>query len=129
MAMIQRQEIVDVATAFAGRALTAGEEEVLSSLCGGALDQWRGRLRDEVDEEDCRDLLVVASAWTALAAMTGAMEASQPTPVSFSAGDLSVTAARGEGGNACAESLRRQAELVMTPYVQDGAFAFLEVEG
>ena len=83
----------------------------------------------EVDEEDCRDLLVVASAWTALAAMTGALEASQPTPVSFSAGDLSVTAARGEGGNACAESLRRQAELVMTPYVQDGAFAFLEVEG
>ena len=35
--MIQRQEIVDVATAFAGRALTAGEAEVLSSLCGGAL--------------------------------------------------------------------------------------------
>ena len=66
-----------------GGPLTAGEAEVLSSLCGGALDQWRGRLRDEVDEEDCRDLLVVASAWTALAAMTGALEASQPTPVSL----------------------------------------------
>lgn len=129
MAMIQRQEIVDVATAFAGRVLTDGEGAALSILCGGALDWWRGLLREGVAEEDCRDLLVVASAWTALAAMTGALEGSQPGPVSFSAGDLSVTTGNTAGGNACAESLRRQAELVMAPYVRDGAFAFLEVRG
>lgn len=127
--MIERQEIVDVAAAFAGRTLTDGEGEVLSILCGGALDQWRSRLREGVTEEACRELLVVASAWTALAAMTGAREAGQPTPSSFTAGDLSVTAGGAVDGNACAESLRRQAELVMLPYIQDGAFAFLEVGG
>ena len=129
MVMIERQEIVDVATAFAGRELTDGEGATLSILCGGALDQWRGLLRENVTEEDCRELLVVASAWTALAAMTGAMEGSWPTPASFSAGDLSVTAGSAADGTVCAESLRRQAEVLMTPYIRDPSFAFLEVSG
>lgn len=127
--MIQRDEILTVATELAGRALTDGEGEVLSILCGGALDQWRSRLREGVGEEDCRELLVVASAWTALAAMTGAREGCQPGPSAFTAGDLSVTLGQRSAGNACGESLRRQAELVMAPYVEDGAFAFLEVRG
>ena len=96
--MISRQAVLEVALCFAGRELTDGEENVLSILCGGALEQWLGRLREDVTEEDCQDLLVVASAWTALAGMTGALEQSQ-------------------------------AERQMEPYVQDGCFAFLEVEG
>ena len=92
--MISRQAVLEVALCFAGRELTDGEENVLSILCGGALEQWLGRLREDVTEEDCQDLLVVASAWTALAGMTGALEQSQPTPLSFSAGDLTVRARR-----------------------------------
>lgn len=65
--MISRQAVLEVALCFAGRELTDGEENVLSILCGGALEQWLGRLREDVTEEDCQDLLVVASAWTALA--------------------------------------------------------------
>ena len=113
-----------MALCFAGRELTDGEENVLSILCGGALEQWLGRLREDVTEEDCQDLLVVASAWTALAGMTGALEQSQPTPLSFSAGDLTVRAREDRTGDACARSLQSQAERLMEPYVQDGCFAF-----
>lgn len=127
--MISQQAVLEVALCFAGRELTDGEENVLSILCGGALDQWLGRLREDVTEEDCQDLLVVASAWTALAGMTGALEQSQPTPLSFSAGDLTVRAREDRTGDACARSLQSQAEWLMEPYVQDGCFAFLEVEG
>ncbi|MFR2156796.1 MAG: hypothetical protein ACLS43_06575 [Evtepia gabavorous] len=100
------------------------EENVLSILCGGALEQWLGRLREDVTEEDCQDLLVVASAWTALAGMTGALEQSQPTPLSFSAGDLTVRAREDRTGDACARSLQSQAERLMEPYVQDGVLPF-----
>ena len=103
--MISRQAVLEVALCFAGRELTDGEENVLSILCGGALEQWLGRLREDVTEEDCQDLLVVASAWTALAGMTGALEQSQPTPLSFSAGDLTVRAREDRTGDACARSL------------------------
>ena len=127
--MISRQAVLEVALCFAGRELTDGEENDLSILCGGALEQWLGRLREDVTEEDCQDLLVVASAWTALAGMTGALEQSQPTPLSFSAGDLTVRAREDRTGDACARSLQSQAERLMEPYVQDGCFAFLEVEG
>lgn len=57
--MISRQAVLEVALCFAGRELTDGEENVLSILCGGALEQWLGRLREDVTEEDCQDLLVV----------------------------------------------------------------------
>lgn len=127
--MIQEQEIVEVALCFAGRQLAEGEAQVLSVLCAAALDSWRGRLREEVAEEDIRDLLVVASAWTALAAIGGALEQSSPTPLSFSAGDLTVHNQGSRDSDACAKSLRGQAEALMTPYVRDGAFAFWEVKG
>ncbi len=127
--MIQEQEIVEVALCFAGRQLTDGEAEVLSILCAAALTSWRQRLREDVLEENIRDLMVVASAWSALAGMTGAMEQSSPSPLSFSAGDLTVHAQQNQGGDACAKSLQSQAETLMAPYVQDGAFAFLEVQG
>ena len=72
--------------------------------------------------------MAVAAAWTALSAVAGALEQSQPVPVSFTAGDLRVD--RGSGGmDACARSLDRQAEALMAPFVRDEAFAFWEVEG
>lgn len=40
--MISRQAVLEVALCFAGRELTDGEENVLSILCGGALEQWLG---------------------------------------------------------------------------------------
>lgn len=53
--MISQQAVLEVALCFAGRELTDGEENVLSILCGGALAQWLGRLREDVTEEDCQE--------------------------------------------------------------------------
>ena len=126
--MAGREDVLDLALAFAGRALTEGEEGVLSLLCETAWDRWAGQLRDGVTVEDCGQVMAVAAAWTALSAMAGALEQSQPVPVSFTAGDLRVD--RGSGGmDACARSLGRQAEALMAPFVRDEAFAFWEVEG
>ncbi len=123
------QEIVDVARCFAGRELTEGEGKVLSLLCAAALDSWKARLRPEVTPEQVRDLLVVASAWSALAAMTGALEQSSPTPLAFTAGDLTVRTREDRAGDACARSLQRQAEELMAPYAEDGGFGVWEVSG
>ena len=101
--MAGREDVLDLALAFAGRALTEGEEGVLSLLCETAWDRWAGQLRDGVTVEDCGQVMAVAAAWTALSAMAGALEQSQPVPVSFTAGDLRVD--RGSGGmDACARA-------------------------
>lgn len=127
--MISQQAVLEVALCFAGRELTDGEENVLSILCGGALEQWLGRLREDVTEEDCQDLLVVASAWTALARNDRGFGAeSAHAAVLFRRGPDGA-AREDRTGDACARSLQSQAERLMEPYVQDGCFAFLEVEG
>lgn len=127
--MAGREDVLAVAKTFAGRSLTEGEEEVLSLLCGAAWDRWKGLLREEVTEADCGELLTVAAAWTALSAVGGALAQSQPLPLSFTAGDLRVDWGSGGSGDACSQSLGRQAAALMAPFVQDEAFAFWEVEG
>lgn len=126
--MAGREDVLAVARTFAGRSLTEGEEAVLSLLCGAAWDRWKGMLREDVHESDCGELMTVAAAWTALAAVGGALSQSQPRPQSFTAGDLRVDWGSG-GGDACSQSLGRQAAALMAPFVQDEAFAFWEVEG
>ena len=66
---VTTEEILAAARELAGRAMTDGEEKILSVLCAGELGAWRGRLREGVTEEDCGDALTVACAWGALAAM------------------------------------------------------------
>lgn len=71
---VTTEEILAVARELARRAMTDGEEKILSVLCAGELGAWRGRLREGVTEEDCGDALTVACAWGALAAMETAWE-------------------------------------------------------
>lgn len=128
--MIPTQEILTIALCFVGKSLTPQEEQVLSDLCQAAGEQWYALLRDGVEIEDCRGAFLTASAWTALAAMSAALEQSSPTPLSFSAGDLSVQTGRSQADpGACARSLQVQAQALMAPYTRDLAFAFLGVEG
>ena len=107
----------------------AREEGILAGLCEAAYGRWAGSLREGVAPEDCRGAFLAACAWTALAGMSGALEAAQPTPLSFSAGDLTVNTGRSERASACAGSLLAQAEVLMAPYTADGGFAFLGVRG
>ena len=93
---VTTEEILAAARELAGRAMTDGEEKILSVLCAGELGTWRGRLREGVTEEDCGDALTVACAWGALAAMETAWEHGSGRVVSFSAGDLSVRETEGQ---------------------------------
>lgn len=127
--MITTQEILETALCFAGRTLSEGEQGTLAGLCEAACRRWADRLREGIAPEDCRGAFLAACAWTALAGMSGALEAAQPTPLSFSAGDLTVSTGKSQDLSACAGSLLAQAERLMTPYTADGAFAFLGVEG
>ena len=125
---VTTEEILAAARELAGRAMTDGEEKILSVLCAGELGAWRGRLREGVTEEDCGDALTVACAWGALAAMETAWEQGSGRVVSFSAGDLSVRETEGQTAEESANALRRQAERLMAPYLADG-FAFRGVLG
>ena len=126
--MITSREILDVALCFVDRELNDKELEVLENLCAAAGENWAGQLREGLEPEDCRSAFTIASAWSALAGMLAAMEGTKPTPLSFTAGDLSVRTG-GEDGTATAKTLRSQAEALMAPYVEGSLFAFLEVRG
>ena len=126
--MITSREILDVALCFVDRELSEKELEILENLCRAAGENWAGQLRDELRPEDCRNAFTIASAWSALGLMLSAMEGTQPTPLSFTAGDLSVRTG-GEEGAATAKTLRAQADALMAPYLAHDLFAFLEVRG
>ena len=122
------EDIITAARCFSERVWSQREEEMMTVLCQAAQEKWMGRLREELEPEDCRGAFVTACAWSALGAMQDGLAAGESFPVaSFSAGDLTVR--RGSGPNAVSRSLEAQAEAIMGPYVQDGDFAFLEVMG
>ena len=122
------EDILAVARCFSDRDWTEAEEAVMTALCEAAQSRWTEKLREELEPEDCRGPFVTACAWSALAAMQTGLEAGGGFPVaSFTAGDLTVR--RSGGRNAAAKSLEAQAQALMEPYIQDGAFAFLEVTG
>ena len=126
--MMETSEVLAVAQCFLSRTLSQTESSVLGQLCGAAMDYWTAQLRDGVEPENCRGAFVAACAWTALAGMTGAGESASPSPVSFTAGDLTVHN-RSSSASANVRNLRAQAEAIMAPFVRDGDFAFLEVAG
>ena len=122
------EDILTAARCFSEREWSQREEEMMTVLCQAAQEKWMGRLREELEPEDCRGAFVTACAWSALGAMQDGLAAGESFPVaSFSAGDLTVR--RGSSPNAVSRSLEAQAEAIMGPYVQDGDFAFLEVMG
>ena len=126
--MSMTEEILAVARCFSDRDWTEAEETVMTTLCQAAMDRWAEKLREELEPADCRGPFVTACAWSALAAMQSSREAGGGFPVaSFTAGDLTVR--RSGGRNAAAKSLEAQAQALMEPYIQDGAFAFLGVAG
>ena len=99
--------------------LSPEQDKLLTVLCRAARATLAGRLRENVKPEDCQADFVAAGSLYALAALSE----SDGSPEQFSAGDLTVR--RGDP-NAAARCLRRQAELLMMPYVRD-CFAFLGV--
>ena len=117
-------EVFTVATSFAGT-LSPQEEEVLTILCQGAVQQWEGRLRPGITPLDCKEAFVVACAWTAFAGLEAARDGGAGE-VAFTAGNVSIRPL-GDGRQAKTAQLWKQAEQWMRPYVQEDQFAFREV--
>ncbi len=114
-----QEEILTLAKTLSG----AGEDEetALALLCKAAEKEWKGRLREGIELEECREAFLCAAALFAAASLTAGRGG-----LRFTAGDVSVTEA--EGGKS-AEVLRREAERLMDPYVAEMKFCFRGVRG
>ena len=119
------REIVTVAQGLSEREFQETELEALTVMCEESVRRWQARLREDVVWEEHKGVFILACAWSALAVWEEVSQAALPR--AFTAGALRVE--RGGDSSAGARSLERQAEVLMTPYVEDGAFAFLEVMG
>ena len=99
--------------------LTAEQDALLRVLCQAAKATLAARLRTGIIPEDCRADFVSAGSLLALAALSEG----DGSPERFTAGELTV---QRSSGDAAARCLRRQAELILMPYVRD-CFTFLGV--
>lgn len=100
--------------------LDAQEADLLHALCAAATASLRVRLKKGLTPEDCKADFIAAASLYALSAMETAAGGGAEE---FRAGDLTV---KRSGGSAASNCLRNQAELVITPYLED-RFAFLGV--
>jgi hypothetical protein len=112
-------DIFDTAAVFTDTA-DPQKAQVLWHLCTASYQSLLRRLRSGVSEDDCRDALVCAAAWSALAALDAGDHADGVSQ--FTAGDLSVRRENGAAG-----CLQVQAELLMAPYLKD-SFSFRGVK-
>ena len=111
-------QIYAQALVMVGR-LSPEQDALLRVLCRVAKNTLAGRLRSGITPEDCRADFIAAGSLFALAALSE----SDGSPERFTAGDLTVQRGRTDSASKC---LRRQAELILMPYVRD-CFTFLGV--
>ena len=91
-------------------------EALLQLLCRSAVAGLKHQLRDGIRVEDCRADFVAAASLYALAALSEADEMKNLEQMQI--GD--VTVKRGSG-SAAARCLRKQAQIIMFPFVEGNA--------
>ena len=98
--------------------LEAKQEALLRLLCGAASNALTARLRRGITAQDCKADFVAAASLYALAALSEAegLEGVE----SFTAGDVTLRMGKSTAASAC---LRRQADLMISPYCMD-TFSF-----
>ena len=99
---------------------------LMESLCEAAVEQWKQRLPDGVQPEDCGTAFVCAAAFTVAAdLLTG-----QGGGIGdFTVGEISVKGRNAADSAALSRSLRQAAEELMAPYAVSADFAFRGVRG
>ncbi len=110
---------------YAAAVILAGGIEELLGFCRSAENELISRLRSTVTPEMCRETLITASSILAVS-MLGYTKAAPEMLHPTGRGRGGQT--RGSGGSSSGE-LRRQAELLMYPYIDDDDFSFLGVRG
>ncbi len=106
---------------YAQALLLAGDLEqrqcqLLQVLCRAATSSLEDRLRDGITLEDCKADFIAAASLYALAALGSVDETARVEE--FQAGDLTVRQSR-SGRDAASNCLRRQADMMILPYIND----------
>ena len=122
----KKEDIVQRSRAMLGESFRAGSEARLDGLCIAAAMQLESRLRVNVDRSDIEAVFVAAASLLAVS-MYMELERECGELESFSAGELSVKLKSGSSAGG-ADSLRKQAETMLAPYTESGAFGFMGVE-
>ena len=123
----KKEDIVQRSRAMLGESFRAGTEARLDGLCIAAALQLESRLRVNVDRSDIEAVFVTAAGLLAVS-MYMELEREYGGVESFSAGNISVKLRDGSTGSRDTDSLRRQAEILLAPYTDSGAFGFMGVE-
>lgn len=103
---------------FAQAVLLSGEtvenQALLQLFCNSAVAGLQAQLREGITVEACHADFVAAASLLALAAMSEAETMHQPEQ--FQVGDLTIKQGT---GSVAAQCLRRQAQMILYPYLQD----------
>lgn len=124
--MTINEEIFAKAMLLVKGELLKDEEAVLKEICAMACDELMGRLKEDVLLTDIHDSFVRSAGTLALAMF---LEAETSQVQSFSAGSVHVSRQNPAQIRASADSLRRQAELMLLGYLKDYGFGFKAVRG
>ncbi len=111
--MILTEQVYAQAVMLSGT-VESGKEEMLRIFCRSAVAGMTQRLREGLTPEDCKADFIAAGALYALAALSEADEAANMERVQFA----DVTLVPG-GTSAASRCLRRQADLIISPYCRD----------
>lgn len=118
------EEILRLAKAVA--AATEEEEALLASLCAAASAEVRARLGEGMTAGDCGEAYVCAAAWLAAAALEGTRGSGFSA---LRAGEITLTASDTQEHMKRSAALRREAWVMLEPYLGSGTFCFREVRG
>ncbi len=103
-----------------------GDRETLFPICAAVETELAGRLKQGVSPADCGEAFLLAAACQVLAFLAAA--GWQEQVESFTAGDVTIRHS-GETAAQRSQALRRQAEQLLAPWVEDGRFFFQKVMG
>lgn len=124
--MTINDEILTKAKLLLKEQISSEEETVLAEMCDMACEELMGRFKKEVLLENIHNSFVRSAATLALAML---LEAETGQVQSFSAGSVRVIRKDPAQVRASADSLRRQAELMLLGYLKDNGFGFRAVRG
>ena len=121
-----KQEIFEKAKLVYKEELSASGEGALNEMCAAAYAELLSRLKDEVSADAIHEEFVRAAGVLAVALFIGL---EYPSADSFSAGSVTLKRRGAEATKNASQSLRNQAELMLTGYLKDGGFCFGAVRG
>ena len=118
------QEIFEKAKLIYKEELSTSAENALVEMCAAANNELMQRLKDGVSVGSIHDEFVRAAGILGIALFIGLDCSSMD---SFSAGNVTLKKRGDAAIRNASESLRNQAELMLTGYLKDGGFCFRAV--